>query len=232
MVTQSDFAIELEKLRIQVDQLKISFERYFLGLDRVPPLKKYDELKAAVRKHRAKNPPRNTALRFKLNSIISKFASYSRYWDRILREMEEGRMSRDRYKSVKSKVNKDMLNTYSPGALKPGPGRDEAQVRGEGKPVPAKAQSAEQEVETARSTMPSTPRVPQVDKAKLHKAYNELMLARQKTGQASKGLSYDKVMKQFEHKLPEFMKKHKCRDVELKVVVQDGKARIRAIPKK
>jgi hypothetical protein len=40
----------------------------------------------------------NTMLNFKYTSLVSRYASYRQYWDRILRLMEEGKYSRDRFR--------------------------------------------------------------------------------------------------------------------------------------
>ena len=260
---------ELEKLRIQIDQLKVSYERYFLGLDRRQPLRKHEEIKQLVRKYRAKPAPRNTGLRFKLNSLISKFSSYDRYWERILKEMEDGRFSRDRYNMARKKRNEEMLDTYSPNAAKQ---QKQRRLRAEGggpstseapEPQPASAATGESETVTAQTAKPLpadprantaatttakavprrrpgpgaradvTPPAPPAGKAggnKLDRTYKAFLAARKKTGESNKALSYNKVMKQFEKKIPDFKKRHQCRDVEFKVVIKDGKAKIKAVP--
>jgi len=266
---------DLEKLRIEIDQLKISYERYFLGLERQQPLRKHEELRQAVRRYRAKPPPRNTGIRFKLNSLISKFSSYDRYWDRILKEMEDGRFSRDRYNLAKKKRNEEMIATYSPDAAKrqkqrklraesgavkskasPTDGQDEpaeplpaepaaegsetVTARG-GKPAPRPARPAAETATTAKAVptrrpaagaRPARPVQGGADRGKLEKTYQTFLAARKKTGESTSNMSYNKVMQQFEKKIPDFKKRHGCRDVQFKVVIKDGKAKIKAVPVK
>ena len=64
---------------------------------------------------------------------------------------------------------------------------------------------------------------------KLQKTYRTFMAARKKTGESTSNMNYDKVMRQFEKKIPDFKKRHKCKDVEFKVVIKDGKAKIKAV---
>jgi len=255
--------VMLEKLRIQVDQLKVQYERYFLGLDRRQPLRQHEELRNAIRKLRAKPPPRNTAVKFKLNSLISKFTTFDRYWERILKEMEDGRFTRDNYKVAKKKRNEDMLSAYAPNAAKkkqktrlraegggPGKGREGEQEKAPA-PVPAGGEGGSQTA-TARAPKPpgpppagsesvtarqtptrrpaARPGTGPIKPDKLERAFKTYVAARKKTGEATQNLSYNKVMKQFANKLPDFMERHKCKDVELKVVIQKGKAKIKAVP--
>ena len=73
------------------------YEQYFLGLEKRAPLKLLAEVEKIARKHIPANIV-NTMLRFKYNSLVSRLQSYRQYWNRINREIEEGRYSRDRFK--------------------------------------------------------------------------------------------------------------------------------------
>src|SRR6202041_946219 len=75
-------------------QLKNRYEQYFLGLERKPPSndrnalhKELDLLRQMLIK--------NTALKFKLNSMFNRFLSYERLWMKTETDIEEGRYSRD-----------------------------------------------------------------------------------------------------------------------------------------
>jgi hypothetical protein len=79
----------------RVERLRISYERFFMGIERVPPHVERQKLERDLR-----NSPlmrsRNTALRFQFNNVRQRITSYGRYWDRILRMIEEGRFRRER----------------------------------------------------------------------------------------------------------------------------------------
>lgn len=79
----------------RVEQLRISHERFFMGIDRVPPNPERQTLERDLR-----NSPlmrsRNTALRFQFNNVRQRLLSYARYWDRIMRLIEEGKFRRER----------------------------------------------------------------------------------------------------------------------------------------
>ena len=44
-------------------------------------------------------------------------------------------------------------------------------------------------------------------------------------------MNYDTVVSTLRKQVPELMKKHNAKDVEFKVVIKDGKAILRAVPK-
>ncbi len=85
----------LHEFSRRVEQLRISHERFFMGIDRVPPNPDRQKLERDLR-----NSPlmrsRNTALRFQFNNVRQRLLSYARYWDRIQRLIEEGKFRRDR----------------------------------------------------------------------------------------------------------------------------------------
>lgn len=85
----------LHDLSRRVEQLRITYERFFMGIDRVPPNPDRQKLERDLR-----NSPlmrsRNTALRFQFNNVRQRMLSYARYWDRIMRLIEEGKFRRER----------------------------------------------------------------------------------------------------------------------------------------
>ncbi|WP_298267131.1 MXAN_5187 C-terminal domain-containing protein [Geobacter sp.] len=80
-----------------LNELIIKYEQYFLGLEKREPLRLLETVERLARKY-ANVKIVNTMLSFKYNSLISRLNSYRQYWNRILRLMEEGRYSRDRFR--------------------------------------------------------------------------------------------------------------------------------------
>lgn len=89
---------ELVDLDRKLKQLKLDYERYFLGTrPREPVVMRADVEKTMVRL--ANNPIQNTALRFKYNSICSRFQAFKRQWNETLRQIENGTYARHRFKA-------------------------------------------------------------------------------------------------------------------------------------
>ena len=83
----------LDDLEEEIELLKVSFERYFNGVDRVPPTREHDTVKLHMRNaERARSG--STVVRFRMQNLKARFISYQHYWTRILRQIEEGTFRR------------------------------------------------------------------------------------------------------------------------------------------
>jgi hypothetical protein len=79
----------LEDLETRVERLRSLYEQYFLGIEKIPPhvaQKDVDRRLYALRREQI----RNTARRFKLQTIIQRYNTFQQYWMRIMREIENG----------------------------------------------------------------------------------------------------------------------------------------------
>lgn len=83
----------LNRLENDLKELEIAYEQYFLGLDKRSPEQQRSKMMLRVRKLVTLYIPQ-TDLRFRLQSITSRFNSYSSYWDRIQRLIDEGKYER------------------------------------------------------------------------------------------------------------------------------------------
>lgn len=89
---------ELQILEHKLNALKLDYERYFLGTRPREPAMARGEIQKAMIIF-SNTPIQNTALRFKFNSINSRFLAYRRQWDNTLRQMEAGTYKRDVFKA-------------------------------------------------------------------------------------------------------------------------------------
>lgn len=82
------------ELDAELAELKAMYDLYFQGVERLPPSKKHE----AFKKHMAQvkgSFVRQTAAKFRIESISQKFVTYERLWDRTLKEIENGTFKRD-----------------------------------------------------------------------------------------------------------------------------------------
>ena len=85
-------------LEAEVEELKVKYEMYFLGVELREPAKWREETKKKVVRLKEQFT-RNTGLRFRLQSLHARFISYERLWLRSAREREEGTYRRDLFKA-------------------------------------------------------------------------------------------------------------------------------------
>ncbi len=83
----------LTQLEADLKEVEFAYEQYFLGLEKRSPEQKRQNLIKRLRKTVTLYIPQ-TDLRFRLQSISSRFNSYAGYWDRILRLIDEGKYER------------------------------------------------------------------------------------------------------------------------------------------
>jgi hypothetical protein len=84
----------LTQLEQNIERLRVRYEQYFMGVDRLPP----EQLRKDVVRQVFQLEQtfiRNTAQKFRLQSLVQRFNTYKTYWNRIMRQIEEGTFKRD-----------------------------------------------------------------------------------------------------------------------------------------
>lgn len=85
---------EVDGLNAKIERLRVAYDRFFMGLERVPPARDRAALEREIRLsplHRAQT----TATKFRFQGIQQRLASYRSYWDRVMRMIEEGTFRRE-----------------------------------------------------------------------------------------------------------------------------------------
>lgn len=101
MKDRRQVTLDLEDFQSRMKELEIRYEQYFAGVEKREP---YRERKDLARQIRNYNPQliTQTDLKFRYHGLASRLASYSQYWDRILRLIDEGKYHRHQSKGVKT----------------------------------------------------------------------------------------------------------------------------------
>ena len=89
----AELDVALEELENRLERLRALYEQYFMGIERIEPQiprKDIDRRIYVLRREKI----RNTAKRFKLQTIISRYNTFQQYWQRICREIETGTYKR------------------------------------------------------------------------------------------------------------------------------------------
>jgi hypothetical protein len=112
---------DLQLLDVKLKMLKNEYEQYFMGTRQREPFLLRGEVQKMV-SYYANVPIRNTGHRFKFNNLRARFFAFRRHWDRILREIEEGRYERHLFKANL----RERERTEPPGSPRPGAGEKAA----------------------------------------------------------------------------------------------------------
>ncbi|MEE2757331.1 MAG: hypothetical protein VYA30_11745 [Myxococcota bacterium] len=80
------------RLHKQLESLRVEYERFFLGLEKRPPL----ALRAQVSRDIRRYQPQNNAVdKFKHRNLIQRLVTLEQYWERIQRAIDSGTFARD-----------------------------------------------------------------------------------------------------------------------------------------
>lgn len=189
---QEKFAEEMDELEEGLSNLQVLYEKYFLGIDRRAPEQERKKVSTKLREMRTAMI-RNTALKFRVQTLFAKLISFERMWDRTLREIEEGTYKRDVFKAKMHMKDR----------------------------VPERQAAKKKEAAAGG---------PEISDDKLRRLYDTYLVARQRCGEPTDGISYDSVASRIRAQVPQLLEKHKARNIEFKVVIKGGKAVLKAIP--
>ncbi len=178
---------ELKILEVRLTQLKLEYEKYFLGTRPTEPAQQRSEVQKTVLKF-SNMRITNTAQRFKFNSLNGRYQAFKRQWDNILRQIEAGTYKRHVFKADLHDRERGIGSPSSGGAAR------------------------------GRSSGGD-------DRGALFETYRDAMMA---NGQTTKGLTADKLQKAIAKQEAAIKQKFGCDKVDFKVVVTDGKVKLKA----
>ncbi len=197
----------IELLDQKISRLRIEYEQYFTKAAKREPVKLRSEVDRMILEYGDKNIS-NTSLKFKLTSIISRYNSYRQYWTRTLREIDEG--------------------TY----VRRGEGIDQGALNPTKLPLPGPKvlSSAGPKPDAAEPARPVNKEKPVGDD--LRDIYRKYIETRKSCGESTANVSFDAIAKTIEQNKKLVESKFKTKDLEIKVDVKEGKARLIIAPKK
>jgi hypothetical protein len=211
------------RLEEDLEVLKGRYDLYFLGVERREPARDRDEMRRRVARLKGEYT-RNTGIRFRIDTLNARFLAYQRMWQRSAREKEEGTYLRDVLK-LRRKLQRDGDATPASARSSAVPAATErlaTPARG-ATPIPAgPAPSAAH----GEGGLPGG-----VSQAQLRAVYAEYVEAKRRCQEDVSRLSYDALVTTLAQQLPELLARHHARTVELRVVVKDGRAVLKATPR-
>jgi len=193
---------EIQLCEQALESLRIQYEQYFARILRRPPLEEEEKLARRIDALRA-SPNARGALRFRVENLHHRFSSYRRMWARVVREMEEGTYVRD----LARLRRRSEASRATPSAAAEATGRGDA----------------------ARSAGP-TSGASGPDEARLRKLYEAWIEARKRCRQGSHP-SFEQMAASIRKQVPVLLERYGARSIDFQVVIQNGKAVLKAIPR-
>jgi hypothetical protein len=104
----SEIEKALEDLETRIERLRALYEQYFMGIEKLEPQIPRKEVERRITIFR-KEQIRNTAQRFKFQTLIQRYNTMQQYWGRVVREIENGTFRRDVLKAAARFGEKEAL---------------------------------------------------------------------------------------------------------------------------
>ena len=184
----------MDELERKMFILKMQYEKYFSGIERIEPVKERDELKRTIRDMTQEHII-NTQQRYRFVQLKARMSSLEMYWQRNLVLIERGTHPKMQFRAnLKEQQQRD-------------------------RQLLAAERRARKERFNARQQEEKAMRV----------AFDTLIEARRKTGQNT-NLNFDSVRESLRKQSKMLKSQHKCERVKFRVSIQDGKAKMKAIP--
>lgn len=230
----NDQAARLEE---EMEQLRARYEMWFLGVERREPKRDRDEMKRRVERIKTAFT-RNTGVKFRIQTLAARFLSYERMWTRSSREKEEGTYRRDLVRARRHAQERQQqeeaarrAGTAAPGSATPeAPLPPAAAAPGSAPPRPP-AFTPLPQVRPPDLPARSAPSPAAVAEPQMRALYDAYIEAKKRCNEDVSRLSYDAVSRSVQKQVPELLTRYKARSVEFKVVIQGGKAVLKAVPK-
>jgi hypothetical protein len=235
---KDELQTEVHGAEEELEALKARYEMWFLGVERREPARWRDDVKKKILRLKGAFT-RNAALRFRIQSLNARYLSYERMWLRSGREKEDGTYRRDVFKArlhAKEQERKAAAKAGEPATVAVRGVEVTAGAAAQASAPPAAAATRATPpplptgVATERAASPPRPAGVGTD-AELRALYDRYIAAKKQCNEDVSRLTYEAVAKSIAKQVPALMTQYKAKTVEFKVVVKDGRAVLKAIPK-
>lgn len=212
-VPTRDLRAALDELEEGIEALRIAYEKYFSGIERVPPSKQRGKLEKMMHAMEIRGVT-NTVIRFRLNGLRARWVTYKHYWTRMENQLERGMSRRDQLR------RRRMERMQPPPKPEAAAAEEEDASTAGGPPAPG-----------ARPRRPSVdPSSAGIDPAHLRSVFKQLVQAKRAAGESTQGLTYQALVRKLTAEAPKLKQKHGCEKLQFSVSTRGGKVRLRAEP--
>jgi hypothetical protein len=200
---RADATALLDELEEAIDGLRIAFEKYFLGVDRVAPMRMRDRVDRQLRSIEHMHMS-STALRFRLAGLRARLVTYGHYWNRVLGEMERGTFRRDLHRARAPEPEAPDAAKPATTPSTPSPARDDA--------------SREEQAAAAHG----------LDPAHVRDVFDRLVAAKRENGEATDGLTFGAFVRKLAREVPRLRERKATGPIRFEVTRDGGKVVVRA----
>jgi len=205
----------LDDVEEQIELLKVAYERYFNGVDRVPPAREHDAVKLSVRQLFGLHTG-STAVRFRAQGLKARLVTYEQYWTRILGQIERGTFKRVLAESKRREW--EIRHKRAEDAV-----QSAAQTSAAAPAADADAPSGPiVRTPSGRVALPDG-----IDAGEARTLFKQFVAAKKAAGEPISGLTYGRMVEKLAREVPKLQEKH-GEAIRFEVTTVGGKVRLRA----
>lgn len=194
-------AQRLDEFEQKMFVTKIEYEKYFSGITAIEPMKERDGLKRMLRELQ-RTHMKATRQKHRMRSLRARFSSLEMYWTRNLVQIERGTHPKMKFRA--DLKDKRRAQVEAMAAIK---GEEAPKPRERPEPMSAAARE---------------------DKA-YRAVFDKYRAARKKCGQ-SDDLAYENIRDVLRKQVRTIKSRYRCKSVKFRVTVENGKAKVKAVP--
>ncbi|MEL6346707.1 MAG: MXAN_5187 C-terminal domain-containing protein [Myxococcota bacterium] len=188
----------LEELDRRLTVLKIQYDKYFSGLERIEPLREREELRRMFRDLMTENIS-NSRQRFLFQNLRARYNTMEMYFTRNLVMIERGTHPKMQFRAAM---------------------RDRQKREAEARIASNRARQRNEEDDRRQRE----------DRA-YSQVFERYIAARKQCGQST-DLDFEAVKKTLKNQVRMIKSRYRCESVKFRITVEEGKARLKAIPKR
>jgi hypothetical protein len=240
-VSAADASRLLDAFEEALEELRISYEKYFLGIERHAPAQRHKEVKAQLRRLEELRL-RSTVIRFRVAGVRARLVTYEHYWTRVLGQIEKGTYRRD-LQRIQRRAQAEAASALPQPDGSPatdGSSATDGSTRPGGEPrtddVPRPRMVTEISAPRPSPAVPGPPRpppppvpVPGMRGSEVRRLFQDLVQAKRAAGEDVEGLTERALARKLARELPKLREQHGG-PVKFEVATVAGKVRLRARP--
>ena len=196
---------DLAEIEILINRLKLEWDKFFGGGSRIPPLQFQKQVEERFKVYRDTSEL-SYSQNFKLNTILGKFTSSKKTWDKMLRVKEEGIIQGQKQPGKPVEASKTATSSTASRATpvqQSAPSKSESRLAGE----------------------------KEADSHPYQELFEKYVETRKQCGESVASMKYETFSETIEKQKKQIQEKVKGRDVEFYITVEDGKTKLKARPK-
>ncbi|MDX2020140.1 MAG: hypothetical protein SF187_07845 [Deltaproteobacteria bacterium] len=219
----------LEQLEKRFERLKTMYESFFSGMEKQMPLVQRREMNRLITLTQQLNIGKAT-LRFRFQSLLQRWITYTAQWNRIQREIEQGTYQRDLQKVQRhlAEVGGKLTDAQAIAMGIPAV-RVKQFVARQNRLVEEREAKGAATAAPAPAAKPPAP-IPGVTLPQLKLFYDEYNRARAQVGDTRPAKPLEELAERLRPQIEKVLAEAKAGRAKLQVTVQDGKVKVLASP--